>query len=408
MPTKRTLWLTTAALLLYFFANQTQVGWLYIMSALLLGTLIAAWLFGLRALRRLTGIRTLDAGDGEVYEGDSLGVELTLNNVGKAGVYQIRTAEACPLAAPDSPQREMKVFLPEITPGDSVKFSYTVDVDRRGLHTFPPLLLRTRAPFGLFRRQRKLDMPTRVLVYPEVRPLRHLSLLDYTRAQQSARPKSGLGSEVIGVRPFRSGDSPRHIHWRSLARTGQLMSKEFADEAQPGLALALDLFAHPYAATDSKHTPFEWAVKVAVSVADYARLRNYPLYIIADDETYPAPGGAVAWHALLQYLARVQPVGKQRFNAVLERAAVYSLVAAVLPYPDDDARAALIALRYRGCSLLAVLMNPQSFPAGGLSAQPLVEALSAAQIDTRLIQFNTETSHDWTTQLSAPEEALKA
>jgi uncharacterized protein (DUF58 family) len=256
----------------------------------------------------------------------------------------------------------------------------------------------------MFRRQRSVAIPTRVLVYPEVRSLRRLSLLDYSRAQQSARPKSGIGSEVIGVRPFRSGDSPRHLHWRSMARTGQLMSKEFADEAQPGLALALDVFQHAYAATNSKHIPFEWAVKTAVSIADYARQRGYPLYLIADQEVLPTPSGAVAWTALLQYMARIQPTGKRPLAEILEDAAVHTLVAAVLPYPDTSARDALMALRYRGCSLLSVIVDPESFPAGGVAARPMAESLTAAGIDTKLIRFGT----DWTAQLVSQEETLKA
>lgn len=405
MPTARTRTFVIAALLLYFFANQTQVGWLYIMSALLAGVILAAWLFGWRTLRRINGERYIDAVDGEVYEGNDISIELTLRNRGHIGVYQLRTAENCPLAAPDSLQRLVNVFVPAVTPDSAVQYTYKITADRRGLQQFPPLMLYTRAPFGLFRRKHMLDIPTSVLVYPEVRSLRRLSLLDYNRAQLSARPKSGLGSEVIGVRPFRTGDSPRHLHWRSMARTGQLMSKEFADEAQPGLALVLDLFQHPYAPADSKHTPFEWAVKCAVSIADYARQRAYPLYIIADDEAVPTPGGAVSWHALLQYMARVQPSGQRPLSEILERAAIHTLVAAVLPYPDDSARDALVALRYRGCSVLGVLIDPESFPAGGISAVPMARSLSAATIENKVIRYGT----DWTTQLVSQEEAaLKA
>jgi uncharacterized protein (DUF58 family) len=404
MPTARTRTFVIAALLLYFFANQTQVGWLYIMSALLAGVILAAWGFSFRALRCISGERQIDAVDGEMYEDDKINIELSLYNKGSMGVYQIRTAEQCLLAAPDSPQRLVNVFIPSITPKDTIRYTYEVTLDRRGLHEFPPLLLHTRAPFGMFRRKHTLEIPTRVLVYPEVRSLRRLSLLDYNRAQQSARPKSGLGSEVIGVRPFRVGDSPRHLHWRSMARTGQLMSKEFADEAQPGLALALDLFQHPYTQIDSKHTPFEWAVKTAVSIADYARQRGYPLYIIADDEVLPAPTGAVSWHALLQYMARIQPIGTQPLSDILERAAIHSLVAAVLPYPDTSARDALTALRYRGCSVLSVLIDPESFPAGGVSAYSMATSLTAAGVETKIIRFGT----DWTAQLVSQEEPFKA
>jgi len=37
----------------------------------------------------------------------------------------------------------------------------------------------------------------------------------------------GAGLEPRGVRPFVAGDSLRHVHWRSSARAGQLLVKEF-------------------------------------------------------------------------------------------------------------------------------------------------------------------------------------
>ena len=83
----------------------------------------------------------------------------------------------------------------------------------------------------------------------------------------------------MGVRPYRTSDSPRHIHWRIVARRQQLMTKEFAEEAQPGLTLALDVFAHPYPAPAGKHTPFEWGVKLAASIGEYAHRRRYPLHL---------------------------------------------------------------------------------------------------------------------------------
>ena len=37
----------------------------------------------------------------------------------------------------------------------------------------------------------------------------------------------GAGLEPRGVRAYSAGDSLRHVHWRSSAKTGQLLVKEF-------------------------------------------------------------------------------------------------------------------------------------------------------------------------------------
>lgn len=50
LPTARTFTVLIAASLIYLFANQTQVGWMYVMAALLTGMMPAAWAVNRRAL----------------------------------------------------------------------------------------------------------------------------------------------------------------------------------------------------------------------------------------------------------------------------------------------------------------------------------------------------------------------
>jgi uncharacterized protein (DUF58 family) len=396
MPTSRAYSFVAASAVIYLFANQTQVGWLYVVSALLLGTVIAAWRLNRSALKGLTGTRKVgDVLEADLYEGDETAVELTLRKSTGASASHIRLNEKCPLVAPDDAFRLTKLFIPALPAQSAVQFRYDITLDRRGLHEFPPLDIASGAPFGMFRRKGSLSIPTRTLVYPEVRPLERLELLDRKLTAQIARPRAGVGYEVLGVRPYRTGDSPRHIHWRSVAKTNQLISKEFADEAQPGLTLIMDLFAHPYPQTETKHTPFEWAVKCAASIGDYARQKGYSLYLLSDDEALAAPIGAVAWMALLQYLARVQPTGRRSLADVIGQQVTQNFVAVILPWPDERVMDALTELHRQRIEVLAVILDPETFPEKGLSAQGFAGQLTTAGIETRLIQFGD----DWGEQL---------
>lgn len=397
MPTSRAYAFTAASAIFYLLGNQTQVGWLYMVSALLLGVVLAAYLLHRGALRNITGERRVRAThEADLHEGDEANIELTLRKNSGIGTGHIRLAENCPLAAPENPQRTTRLFIPSLPGKGAVQFSYAVTLYKRGLHTFPPLNLASGAPFGLFTQTRTLDVPTRTLIYPEVRSLARLDLLDKRLTAEVARPRAGVGYEALGVRPYRAGDSPRHIHWRSVARTGQLVSKEFADEAQPGLTLALDLFAYPYPQTESKHTPFEWAVKAATSIADYARQKGYGLHLLADDEALAVPMGPVTWEPLLQYLARVQPTGKRTLPQVIGGQVTQMFVAAILAWPDSHSVASLLELRSRRIEVLAVLIDAASFPNAGPSADQLAGELTAAGIDVRILRF----SDDWARQLS--------
>lgn len=395
MPTPRAYSFVAGSVILYLFGNQTQVGWLYVVSALLMGTVIATWWLNRGAVKGFSGTRKVsDSLDGELYEGDEARIELTLRK-DKGSASQIKLTEACPMADPESETHTTRLFIPSLPNGSAVLFDYNIVLDRRGLHEFPPLALESGAPFGMVRRSGKLDIPTRTLVYPEVRTLERLDLLDRKLTAEMARPRAGVGYEVLGVRTYRSGDSPRHIHWRSVAKTQQLMSKEFADEAQPGLTLVLDLFRYPYPNTASKHTPFEWAVKCAASIGDYARHKGYTVHLLADDEVLAVPQGALAWTALLQYLARVQPTGKRSLTQVMGRQPTQNFIAAILPWPDERAIEPLLDLRRQGLEVMAVVLDPVSFPDAGMSAQGLAGQLKTAGIETRRVQFG----QNWAQQL---------
>ncbi len=396
MPIIRTLVLTILALLLYFFANQTQVGWLYVMSALIAAIILASFLLNRVSLRGLSGDRKIGDSDyTELFETETVRVKLSIQNSGRTPAAQVIAIEHCPLADPESVARDMEIFIPALPVKESVSLAYESTIYRRGVHHFPDLGLESRAPFGLFLRRRSLSIPTAVLVYPELRRLNGLALLDRQPSVQRSQPRPGLGTEVIGIRPYRPGDSPRHIHWRSTARSGQLITKEFVDETQPGLTLALDLYPYHPAETESKEVPFEWMIKVAASIGDYAQGRGYPVHLLVDEASWPAPAGPLTRTALLEFLARVFPAGSSPLSQLLNDHPIRAFTAALFPLPSGTILPTLIGLHHRGVQLLVVLVDPSTFPSGGPPAGPVESALRAAGVAVQVIRFGD----DWAAQL---------
>lgn len=394
MPTGRTFTFISAALLLYLFANQTQVGWLYVMSAVLGGTVLAAFILNRLSLGKLRISRAFHGEQDDLHEGDTVTVEVTYTHLGGAPSAQVLATETCPLAEPTSDQTQFNVYIPSLPKKTSQSFEYTLKVYRRGIQHFDPAHLTSKAPFGLFKRRKTIQAVTPILIYPQLKRLKRLALLDKQPTPQIAASRSGLGSEVIGVRPYKSGDSPRHIHWRSVARTGRLISKEFAEETRPGVTLLLDLFQYPYPQAQSKHTSFEWAVKSAVSIGDYALRRRYPLHLAA---AFSPPHGEITQRILLEYLARIEPIGKRPLEELIEGSALQTFVALILPWPAPEALTAIEALHQRGLETLAVVINPASFPAGGPDATLFAGTLQAAEVDVALIEYGTS----WAAQLEA-------
>ncbi len=402
MPTPRTYTFLIAAFIFYSFANQTQVGWLYVITALMVGVVLAGYVLNRRALRGIAAERRLHhEDDSDLHEGDEIRITLEIHNGHTLPAAHLEITEACPLADPQSEAAESRMFVPLLP--ERVSFSYETTVYRRGLHRFPPLKLASRAPFGFFRREHDYPLESPTLIYSELRKLTHFALLDRQPAAELTVPRAGLGSEVIGVRPYRPGDSPRHIHWRSVARRGELVSKEFAEESQPGVTLVLDRYQPLRPIVEMKHTPFEMAVKCATSMAEYALRQGYPLYLTADSAEMALPQGAMAWDGLMQYLARVQPRTQSRLADVLHYQPLQQFVAVALCWPDDAALEAIVALKQRGYRVFVALPDAPTYvldPAP--PAQNFAAALASADIDVRLIPQDA----DWAAVLSAAAPGL--
>lgn len=378
-----------AAGVFYFFANQTQVGWLYVVTALLCGVLLAAWFFNRGALKSLKALRQIEKASDDLHEGDEVVISLQLNNEASLPRAHLALLETCPLAPPDSPEFEQRMFIPSLH--ESLRFEYKTIVHRRGLQIFPPLKLSSRAPFGFYERKNEYKLETPTLVYPELKRLSAFELLDKQPAAELTNPRAGLGTEVIGIRPYRPGDSPRHIHWRSVAKRGELISKEFAEEIQRGVTIVIDRYCPISPMPATKHQPFEMAIKCAVSMADYALQKRYPIYLAADNEGMAFPQGALVWDALMQYTARVTARDISKLADVLGYQPLQQFVAVALAWPDESLIESFVSLKQRGISVFVALPDPASFPIESeVSSEGMAAALERAGIAARVIKYGDD------------------
>ena len=74
-------------------------------------------------------------------------------------------------------------------------------------------------PFGLVGRSLEFRLPVRILVHPEIRPvrralLREAALGEVGGIRLARRP--GAGEDFYSVREFRPGDSIRQVAWKRL------------------------------------------------------------------------------------------------------------------------------------------------------------------------------------------------
>jgi uncharacterized protein (DUF58 family) len=108
--------------------------------------------------------------------------------------------------------------------------------ERRGWLPIGRLMLETRYPLGLFRAWSYVEPDARCLVYPkpERAPLPLAAALSASGGQRS--PAAG-NEDFSGLRTYQMSDSPRHVAWKAVARSDDMLTKQFAGEAAAELCL---------------------------------------------------------------------------------------------------------------------------------------------------------------------------
>lgn len=97
---------------------------------------------------------------------------------------------------------------------------------QRGYCTLPRIRVFSEFPLGLFHAWSWVELSGRCLVYPA--PAEHPPVFE-TRGQRSGKQSSDLSGEdeFAGIRNYVSGDSPRRMAWKSIARSGVWLTKTF-------------------------------------------------------------------------------------------------------------------------------------------------------------------------------------
>lgn len=200
---------------------------------------------------------------------------------------------------------------------------------RRGILRFSGVTIGRADPFGLCRALRKVRLPQSMVILPKRYRLPAIALPGSTKYQEGGvamASKVGPSDEFVSLRDYRYGDPPRHIHWRSWAKSGKPVVKEFEDEFFVRHALVLDTFTSvPYS------DAFEEAVSVAASFActiDTQESLLDLLFVGPESFCFTAGRGLAHADQMLEILSSVRPCSKRPFSdlehLVLDRATALS------------------------------------------------------------------------------------
>jgi uncharacterized protein (DUF58 family) len=280
---------------------------LYQLAYAFVGLFLVALVLGFVVFRGLRYARRIPAGE-RLVAGRPSEVKLVISNASRARSPLVEVVDALP---------ERRSFgappvegLGEQVIRDEVLFA------KRGLYQLGPAEIRTIDPFGLLRFVRKFVTRTEVVVYPEVFELERFPVQGWSVEPGGRSSFVQQGDEFSGLREYRWGDDRRHIHWKSVARTGELVVKEFAHNAPRRHAVILDLKA-------GIHVPeaeVEDAVSAAGSALRHLALEGLPFRLLCTDKERTAITFGVdetAYWRAFDLLATVQADGDVKLSDFL-------------------------------------------------------------------------------------------
>jgi uncharacterized protein (DUF58 family) len=171
--------------------------------------------------------------------------------------------------------------------GEALLCSASRELPRRGRYS-GPVTLSSGFPFGFLECERPGDGSGEIIVLP--RPgvadpdgLRRW-LFRQTggdgRARRVQRRVTSDQAEVRGLRQYRPGDALREVHWRTTARRGELMVREYDSAPSPELVLVVEPWL-PKEATAHDRDRLESALSLAVTIAvTWRRAFDIPVMVI--------------------------------------------------------------------------------------------------------------------------------
>ncbi len=304
-----------------------QVNLLLLVAGMAAGPLVASIFVSASMLRRLRVTRRVPP---YVFSGDPLAIDYTLRNDRRftAALALFLEDEMTPVdrAASGSEGLSPRLFFERVPARDGERLRWQGQSPRRGKYKFRDLDLATRSPFGLLERRVTISEPEELTVYPTIGRLSRRWQLIQREALESRRGRrhdlSSLQQEYHGLRMYRPGDSPRWIHWRTSARLGQLMVKEFEQQNEQDLAILIDPWLPRNRVSNEQRESLELAIRFAATLC-LETCRTHGRRVVLG-WTGPTPGlrqgpsSVKLLHELLEQLAILRPAPEGSIASLLD------------------------------------------------------------------------------------------
>lgn len=291
----------------------------------------------------------------------------------------------------------------------------------RGRFRLGPTTLISGDPFGIVRLARRVPATSEIIVYPRTVDLPEFKLpsAELPGGQATRARSYTVTPNVATVREYAPGDSFNRIHWRSTARTGQLMVKEFELDPSADVYIVVDMQeravvrdtrsigrdrpedderarapwwqrrgSNRQGSSQVLESTEEYAVMAAASLARALLSQNRVVGLVAwgqHREVIPAERESRQLFKILEALAILRAHSPQSLAEVLvaesNRFGRNSTIVVITSSLDERWVGALQQHLYRGVRSAVLFVDPQSF-GGWRDPEPTLRRLAELRVPT--------------------------
>ena len=346
--------------------GTTQI---YQLAYALLALLLASFALGFYSSRGLAYKRQIPPGE-RLVAGRESRVDLTISNAARHGKSPRSSAR-------DNLPNPRRFAVPPVEANSKTTLPVPVTFPRRGLYELGPAELRTSDPLGFLDFTRGFGERTEAVVYPEVLSLPNLPLRGRSAEAEARGAFARRGDEFSGLREYRHGDDRRHIHWKSVARMGELIVREFAADSPLRHAVILDLDRPGLRVSEDE---VEDAVSAAASILAHLDGLGLPFRLLLSDEGRARSefgSGDTHFWKTMRMLATAKANGYKApadFLEELPRDELGEGVVLIARTLGDDLSENVSRLRGAGLPVLVIAVAAHTYKKGGTARDAEREA----------------------------------
>jgi uncharacterized protein (DUF58 family) len=374
------------------FARMSEGQLPYFIFYLSTGLVLLAYLWTRHLLQRVDC--TIEVQSDRTEVGQSLWVKVRLDNDTFLPLPWVEVDDATPQHLVRTEPPHQATAVPS---WGSRLLTFHLTARRRGHYAVGPIRMTLGDALGLFQGYREFQSRTTITVYPRMYPIEGLPIplsqpFGPVRTRERAFEDPSNQAEI---RKYRPGDNPRHIHWKTSARVGELMLREYELNASTQMVLFPDMAYNAQVRTAGPNGPStdETVVEVTASLAALGLRRKIDVGLICHGQERFAvtPGhGQRAFHEILEVLARVEAEGRLPIEQVLEMEAAQlpGRSTLVVVTPMLTGRLADVLLRLRANhQLMLVLLRRETFLPVEAAQAAAAESQSDRSTLTSLLAF---------------------